>query len=67
MSTQTIAEQLSAYASSLRFEEVPADVRDDLKVHLIRRVDEVLSLVLEPPASMSVPPADGADPQQTNV
>jgi ATP-dependent Lon protease len=48
-------------------EEVPADVRDDLKVHLIRRVDEVLSLVLEPPASMSAPPADGADPQQTNV
>jgi 2-methylcitrate dehydratase len=26
MSTQTIAEQLSAYASSLLFEEVPADV-----------------------------------------
>jgi ATP-dependent Lon protease len=48
-------------------DEVPADVRDDLKVHLIRRVDEVLTLVLEPPASMAAPPADGADSQQTNV
>jgi ATP-dependent Lon protease len=48
-------------------EEVPADVRHDLTVHLIRRMDEVLTLVLEPPASVSAPPADGADSQQTNV
>ncbi|HLK35431.1 MAG TPA: endopeptidase La [Polyangiaceae bacterium] len=31
-------------------EEVPSDVRGALKVHLIKRVDQVLPLVLEPPA-----------------
>jgi ATP-dependent Lon protease len=43
-------------------EEVPGDVRDELKVHLIRRVDQVLPLVLEPPAP-APPPArqDGGD------
>jgi ATP-dependent Lon protease len=30
-------------------EDVPKNVRDELTVHLIRRVDEVLPLVLEPP------------------
>jgi ATP-dependent Lon protease len=30
-------------------EEVPKNVRDELTVHLIKRVDEVLPLVLEPP------------------
>jgi ATP-dependent Lon protease len=32
-------------------EEVPKDVRAELRVHLIKRVDQVLALVLEPPAS----------------
>ncbi len=41
-------------------EDVPKDVRDQLKVHLIRRVDEVLALVLEPPLVVPSPPqADG--------
>ncbi|MGH7438998.1 MAG: S16 family serine protease, partial [Polyangiaceae bacterium] len=34
-------------------EDVPKSVRDELTVHLIKRVDEVLPLVLEPPV---VPP-----------
>ncbi|MGH7270100.1 MAG: S16 family serine protease, partial [Polyangiaceae bacterium] len=29
-------------------EEIPADIRDELKIHLVKRVDEVLPLVLEP-------------------
>jgi ATP-dependent Lon protease len=32
-------------------EEIPKEVRDDLKVHLIKRVEEVLPLVLEAPLS----------------
>lgn len=32
-------------------DELPQDVRDVMKVHLIKRVDEILALVLEAPAS----------------
>ncbi|HEX8796640.1 MAG TPA: endopeptidase La, partial [Polyangiaceae bacterium] len=38
-------------------EEVPKDVRSDLKVHLIKRIAEVLPLVLEPPLADPTPPA----------
>ncbi|MGD0675514.1 MAG: endopeptidase La [Polyangiaceae bacterium] len=49
-------------------DDVPADVRGELKVHLIRRVDEVLPIVLEPPAP-SVPPQPqpDSDSQQTVI
>jgi ATP-dependent Lon protease len=43
-------------------EDVPAEVRADLDIKLIRRMDEVLSLVLEAPQPKpidSVPPGDG--------
>jgi ATP-dependent Lon protease len=44
-------------------EDVPAEVRAELDIKLIRRMDEVLSLVLEPPVQRardsSMPPADG--------
>jgi len=40
-------------------EEGPKDVRSEMKVHLIKRVDEVLALVLEPPIS---PPATPPQP-----
>jgi ATP-dependent Lon protease len=40
-------------------EEVPSDVRGELTVHLVKRVDQVLSLVLEPPSS--IPPLSVAD------
>jgi len=43
-------------------EDVPAEVRADLDIKLIRRMDEILSLVLEPPQPKprdSVPPSDG--------
>ncbi|MCL2448547.1 MAG: endopeptidase La [Polyangiaceae bacterium] len=46
-------------------EDVPSDVRGELRVHLIRRVDEVLPIVLEPPAP--APPAPQVDGDaQTN-
>jgi len=38
-------------------ENLPADVRSELKIHLIKRVDEILALVLEPP-----PPPPPAPP-----
>ena len=47
-------------------EDVPKDVREQMKVHLVKRIDQILPLVLEPPApqgaksdvepSSSVPP-----------
>ncbi|MDP9151953.1 MAG: endopeptidase La [Myxococcota bacterium] len=41
-------------------EELPKDVRAELTVHLIKRVDQVLALVLEPPAV--APPVVPAPP-----
>ena len=40
-------------------DDVPAEILRDLKVHLIKRIDEVLALVLEPP--LTVPPVAQAD------
>jgi ATP-dependent Lon protease len=42
-------------------DEVPKDVRGELRVHLIKRIDQVLPLVLEPPLTPppSPPPTDG--------
>jgi ATP-dependent Lon protease len=40
-------------------EDVPRDVRDEIKVHLIKRVDQVLPIVLEPGGA--VPPQAQAD------
>jgi ATP-dependent Lon protease len=43
-------------------EEVPKDVRDEMRVHLIKRIDEILPLVLEPPIApppAPAPPPDG--------
>ena len=34
-------------------EDLPKDVREQLKVHLVKRVDEVLKLVLEPPTPVA--------------
>ncbi len=39
-------------------DDVPKDVLKELKIHLIKRIDEVLPLVLEPPA----PPSDADQP-----
>jgi ATP-dependent Lon protease len=48
-------------------EEVPNDVRTELKVHLIKRIDQVLALVLEPPVvPASIPPPDG-DPPDAHI
>ena len=44
-------------------DEVPKDVREQLTVHLIKRVDEILPIVLDPgdkpPPSLKAPPTDG--------
>jgi ATP-dependent Lon protease len=46
-------------------DDIPKDIRGELKVHLVKRVDEVLSLVLEPPLAMPpVPQPDGEQSAQ---
>jgi ATP-dependent Lon protease len=40
-------------------DDVPKDVLDNMKVHLVKRVDEVLPLVLEPPGEQAPHSADG--------
>jgi len=52
-----IKEVLLPARNEADLEDIPKDVRAELRVHLIRRVDEVLPLVLEP---MPAPPADPA-------
>lgn len=41
-------------------DDVPKDVLDTMKVHLIKRMDEVLPIVLEPPPDDHAAMADGA-------
>jgi ATP-dependent Lon protease len=40
-------------------EDIPKDIRDQMKIHLVKRIDEVLPIVLEPPRA-SVPPDHGS-------
>jgi ATP-dependent Lon protease len=55
-----IREVLVPHRNERDLDDIPQDIRSELKVHLIRRVDEVLSLVLEPPVvAPPVPQADG--------
>jgi ATP-dependent Lon protease len=46
-------------------DDVPKDVRGDLKVHLIKRMDQVLPLVLEPP--LTPPPQAQPDGDSQDV
>ncbi len=43
-------------------EEVPKDVLSELKVHLVKRVDEVLPIVLEEVPPAPTPPASDSEP-----
>jgi len=40
-------------------DDVPADVRDEVKITLISRIDEILPIVLEPPRRASIQPSAG--------
>ncbi|MBK7582830.1 MAG: endopeptidase La [Myxococcales bacterium] len=48
-------------------EEVPDEIKSDLQIHFVHRVDEVLALVLAPPeergplSDRSIPPADSGE------
>jgi ATP-dependent Lon protease len=48
-------------------DDIPKDVREGLKIHLIKRIDEVLPIVLEPPPpsteTPSMPPPPAAPPE----
>jgi ATP-dependent Lon protease len=43
-------------------DEVPKDVLTEIRIHLVKRVDEVLPLVLEPPSPPSIDPASVPPP-----
>jgi ATP-dependent Lon protease len=47
-------------------DDIPKDIRAELKIHLVKRVDEVLPLVLDgtpAPAPPSIPPAPPSEPE----
>jgi ATP-dependent Lon protease len=48
-------------------DDVPADVRDEMKVTLVSRVDEILPLVLEPPRRASIQPNAAPEPSEAEV
>lgn len=52
-----IKEVLIPIRNERDLDEVPKDVLRELKVHLVKRVDEILPLVLEMPAPPSAPPS----------
>ena len=53
-----IKEVLLPARNEADLEEVPNDVRSEITVHLIKRIDQVLPLVLEPPVSPPPPPPE---------
>ncbi len=61
-----IREVLVPFRNERDLDDIPKDIRNELKVHLIKRVDEVLNLVLEPPIVQPPPPPspDGEGVQQ---
>ncbi len=45
-------------------EDIPKDVREQLTIHLIKRVDEILPLVLEPPPAPPEAKVDEEEPRE---
>jgi ATP-dependent Lon protease len=58
-----ITEVLMPSRNEKDLEEVPKDVLEHMKIHLIKRIDEVLPIVLEPPdPALATPPVPPAPP-----
>jgi ATP-dependent Lon protease len=62
-----IREVLLPARNEADLEEVPKDVRGDLKVHLIKRMDQVLPLVLEPPINPPPEPQPDGESQDAAI
>ena len=56
-----ITEVLVPARNERDLDDIPKDIRDQMKIHLVKRMDEVLPLVLEPPKA-SVPGSDRGSP-----
>jgi ATP-dependent Lon protease len=59
-----ITEVLVPARNERDLEDIPKDIREQMKVHLVKRMDEVLPLVLEPPLpteTPSMPPPAGPE------
>jgi ATP-dependent Lon protease len=57
-----ITEVLVPARNEADLDEVPKDVRDAMRIHLIKRVDEVLTLVLDPTATPEAAPVSSSPP-----
>ena len=57
-----ITEVLVPARNESDLDEVPKDVRDSMKIHLVKRVDEVLALVLDPTATPDAPVSSSPTP-----
>jgi ATP-dependent Lon protease len=57
-----IREVLMPARNERDLEDIPKDILNDLKIHLIKRMDEVLPLVLEPPAAPAQEEAPSVPP-----
>jgi ATP-dependent Lon protease len=55
-----ITEVLVPSRNERDLDDVPKDVRSQLKIHLVKRMDEILPLVLEPP--VNPPPSESVPP-----
>jgi ATP-dependent Lon protease len=53
-----IREVLMPAKNERDLDDVPKDIKAELKIHLIKRIDEVLPIVLEPPLAPPAPPPD---------
>jgi ATP-dependent Lon protease len=57
-----ITEVLVPARNEADLDEVPKDVRDAMRIHLVKRVDEVLALVLDPMATPEAAPVSSGSP-----
>jgi len=57
-----ITEVLVPARNEADLDEVPKDVREAMKIHLVKRVDEVLALVLDPTATPEAAPVSSSPP-----
>jgi ATP-dependent Lon protease len=55
-----ITEVLMPARNESDLDDVPKDVRESMKIHLVKRVDEVLPLVLDPNATPDSPPVSSS-------
>jgi ATP-dependent Lon protease len=59
-----IKEVLIPLRNEKDLEDIPKDILAELKIHLIKKIDEVLPIVLEPPSADAAPPSQDVPPAE---